>query len=652
VCLGSAFDIGGSDPTGGTQTDDAYCAHRGEGGWTIEWVAQPRGAPLPPQSPIAGASVRWITDDGARMIWTSDIKGIVPERPPARSDGFEGYLRAGGQTQWVTPVSPLVEDERHPLAASKDLSHVVYLEDITPPEIWWERVYVLWEWVEGSGARRVTVTEAGAPATGTANLDGATSPFGSGMWALPTTVSDDGSRIFFESNDALAPGDAATTDVYVREDGTTTRLLSERRGPASTEAASFAGASEDGEVAYIRTTGQLTADAKVGTAVYRYTLATDSLELVEDDIGSTLAVSADGSSIVFTGTNVLDPADGESLYINRGGTTTRIAPLPFGNTGAHLVAATNHTQRALRMTADGSVVVFRGSTPDPGLPAVHRWEADEGLTTVSVDQDGNAVAAGFGNLGFTVANIDINAGRGMTDDGETVFFDTEEALSARDVNGARDVYAWNDGSVRLITPGADPDGDARYLDNSADGSTVFFTTYEQVLPRLDDNTARDLYAARVGGGFPEPPPVTIGDPPPPQPPADAPPPTAPPSQGDGDQAHDPRPEVSAATPNAAARRAAARTGRLPLRIALTGGGKVTVRATAVVGGKRRTVATASRTVRRAGRTPVRLELRLSQAARRELRRRGRLSLRIAVNGARVLDDVQMTVVLRRSTGGR
>jgi hypothetical protein len=240
----------------------------------------------------------------------------------------------------------------------------------------------------------------------------------------------------------------------------------------------------------------------------------------------------------------------------------------------------------------------------------------------------------------------------MSDDGETVFFETESGLVPGDVNGDLDVYSWNDGRLRLISPGTDPDGDARYLDNSADGSTVFFTTYEQILPRQDTNSARDLYAARVGGGFPEPPPSTVGEPPPPAPDPTPPPPPAAPSQGNGDQADDARPALSLARPSAAARRAAARSGRLPLRFTLTGGGKVTVRATARLGGKRRTVAGAARTVRRAGRTPVSLTLRLSKAARSELRRRGRLSVRITVNGARVLDDAQMTVVLRRSTGGR
>jgi hypothetical protein len=495
------------------------------------------------------------------------------------------------------------------------------------------------------------------PAAGTTNVQG-TSVYGSGFWALPGTISDDGSRIFFESNDPLVPGDAASTDVYVRENGETTRLLSERRGPASPQPANFAGASEDGEVAYIQTNGQLTNDAKTGTALYRYTLDTDELELVEDEIDAPLAVSADGSAIVFFGTNVLDPSDGLSLYVNRDGTTTRIASLASGDAstffgGEHRVGAANHTQRALRMTDDASVIVFRAESDTPGVVGVYRWDAGEGMTTtISEDQDGNKVNARFGNIGTSVANIDINAGRGMTDDGETVFFDTEETLDPRDVNGTSDVYAWKDGQVRLLTPGTSVDGNARYLDNSADGSTVFFTTRERILSRQDTNTARDLYAARVGGGFPDLPPSTVGDPPPAPPGGAPPPPQAPVSEGEGDQASDPRPALSASKPSAATLRAAARSGRLPVRVTVTGGGKVTLRASAVLRGKRRSVGSTSRAVRRSSRTALRLTLRLSKAARAELRRKGSLRIRIAVTGSRVLEDAQLTVVLRRSKGGR
>jgi hypothetical protein len=258
----------------------------------------------------------------------------------------------------------------------------------------------------------------------------------------------------------------------------------------------------------------------------------------------------------------------------------------------------------------------------------------------------------LGNVGRS-PQVEINAGRAITDDGETVFFETSETLDPRDLNTDSDVYAWRDGEMRLVSPGGVP-GDARYLDNSADGSTVFFTTYERILPRQDTNSARDLYAARVGGGFPDLPESTVGAPPPSPPPGEAPGPPANGSQagGDGDQVADRRPTLSAARIPAAALRRCARTGRLPLRVTLTGGGKVTVHAGAVVRGKRRTVGRESRAVRTTNRTTVQLVLRLSKAARAQLRRKGTLRLRISVSASRALESEQLTAVVRRPKGGR
>src|SRR5690606_27106303 len=82
------------------------------------------------------------------------------------------------------------------------------------------------------------------------------------------------------------------------------------------------------------------------------------------------------------------------------------------------------------------------------------------------------------------------------------------------------VYQWRDGRLTLISPGTG-DHDAHYVGNSADGSTVFFATYERILPNQDTNHGRDLYAARVGGGFPDPAPSPVGAPPPASGPAGA-----------------------------------------------------------------------------------------------------------------------------------
>ena len=112
-------------------------------------------------------------------------------------------------------------------------------------------------------------------------------------------------------------------------------------------------------------------------------------------------------------------------------------------------------------------------------------------------------------------------------DGDFAFFATDAALLPEDVNGEpeevglpsvhtsefpyTDVYEWRadgidgcahlQGCLALITPGTDGQMVALF-GTDASGRDVFFTTRSQLLPS-DDDTAGDIYDARIDGGFPE-----------------------------------------------------------------------------------------------------------------------------------------------------
>lgn len=91
----------------------------------------------------------------------------------------------------------------------------------------------------------------------------------------------------------------------------------------------------------------------------------------------------------------------------------------------------------------------------------------------------------------------------LADDGQ-VFFSTTDPLLPADTNGESDVYEYDDGALHLISAGTG--GDISLFRNaSPDGSNVFFTTADALLGR-DTDGATSIYDARVGGGFPEPPP--------------------------------------------------------------------------------------------------------------------------------------------------
>lgn len=93
--------------------------------------------------------------------------------------------------------------------------------------------------------------------------------------------------------------------------------------------------------------------------------------------------------------------------------------------------------------------------------------------------------------------------RNLTDDGR-VFFESYDALLPEDTGGALSVYEYEAGTGRLsLISSGESETEAVFLDASADGSDVFFMTADRLLGS-DEDTAFDVYDARMGGGFPEP----------------------------------------------------------------------------------------------------------------------------------------------------
>jgi hypothetical protein len=102
--------------------------------------------------------------------------------------------------------------------------------------------------------------------------------------------------------------------------------------------------------------------------------------------------------------------------------------------------------------------------------------------------------------------------RVFSNGGQRVFFDSRDVLVNSDTNNDRDVYEWEAngtgscakaaGCIDLISSGR-AEGGAVFVDASVDGSSVFFITDGSLIS--SDPGAFDLYVARVGGGFPDPP---------------------------------------------------------------------------------------------------------------------------------------------------
>jgi hypothetical protein len=92
--------------------------------------------------------------------------------------------------------------------------------------------------------------------------------------------------------------------------------------------------------------------------------------------------------------------------------------------------------------------------------------------------------------------------RAISEDGSTVVFSAPGPLSSSATNGHRNVYVWHEGNVGLISSGtATEDDDAMGITSA--GRDVFLVT-SAGLGSSDTDGLRDIYDARIEGGFPEP----------------------------------------------------------------------------------------------------------------------------------------------------
>ena len=229
----------------------------------------------------------------------------------------------------------------------------------------------------------------------------------------------------------------------------------------------------------------------------------------------------------------------------------------------------------------------------------------------------------------------------------TLFFESGEKLVAADDSTTDNVYEYkpSTGTVSLISSGLS-DAPSHFLGATANGSDVFFSTDQSLLPSDVDNNY-NVWDARVGGGVPNTPP-----PAPCTPQLCAAPPGTSTFVGPGN----PKPGTVVAPPKAVAFALArltsaqvkslARGGGVTLSITAPGAGKVSAKALARLGrGAAKTIASASTTARKAG--LLHLTLHLSGAARSTLKRAGHLAVTIQASFGRTTKTLHITLIQKR-----
>jgi hypothetical protein len=574
----------------------------------------------------------------------------------------------------------------------------------------------VYEWVDGT-LRLASVLPPGMSLSGNPGViaGGGTLDVSAGALHGDHVISDDGGRLFFtadttQSTDVLfvREGGAATRIVSASE------RLGDPPVAAPTNAVFWAAESMDGSVAFFTSNRPLSADAVMTGGqqmLYRWDadapegqrLSAISLDpLGEPGLLGAAAVSDDATSVYFVARGELAPGatrGAPNLYLWRQGEGVRYV-VTLDPTGAAINSGVDSPlwlrtwqdigSRGARVSADGERLLFASyaqldpaydttedSPEDCGDPAVagercrqiYLYDAPSGriscLTCVAgvpVTGDanlfGNSDARRPPDKNGRPVESPRDLPRNLLADGRRAFFETARPLVTADQNSAIDVYEWEDtdldgeGELRLISSGRGAT-DSKFLDASAFGRDVFFTTRDRLVGMDTDNQV-DLYDARVGGGIAA------------QNPAPAPPPCegedcqgatsgAPflpgvgsggASQGDLDPGA--RPSYSVARLSRAQRAKLASGRAALLRVRVNRSGKVRLTALAELGGRMRTVATASKTAREAG--SLTLSVKLSRAAMRELTRKGKLKVTLAVKFAGIREAETSTVRLRRARG--
>lgn len=334
--------------------------------------------------------------------------------------------------------------------------------------------------------------------------------------------SSDGKVVFFETDEQLVPGDTdSKRDVYERsydaEPGIKSYVTREVSiGPAGGNDAfnaTFEKASADGTIVFFSTEEALVAgDTDRRNDVYMRNMVTGTTTLVS--IGEAACApecgngpvdagfagaSADGSEVFFVTEERLATADTDNsvdIYArnlsNPSNETTSL--VSAGSSECAPACGNQAFDAALRgISADGSHAYFTtaeslsNADTDSVVDIYSRDLAAE--TTTLVSQGGSGCAPACGN------GTKVPIFQGSSQDGSRVFFSTDEPLVGEDKDIATDIYARDlpGGPTILISGGSSQTLTASFAAATADGSKVFFTTAEALIPAEDKDTANDVY---------------------------------------------------------------------------------------------------------------------------------------------------------------
>lgn len=472
---------------------------------------QVTGPPVPPPLPVPDVSpgpTELVTPDAGSSEWQATFGGASVDgrrvwfgSPVAlTNDDYTGsdfnlFERAGGVTRWLSgpvwaPNAIQTFTSAQFKGASKDGSRVFFVSNARLTS---EDNDSAIDVYERSGGVTTLISKAAAP-----GFEWADAQFGG--------VSEDGRRVFFSIDGPLNDDNGPRGGLYEYADGVM-RLVSVPAGAGVVYGglARFVAASADGTRVFFGSHDQLTFDDQDNGLEDIYERAGGVTKLVtrgSEAAGPNnaefefAAVSRDGSRVFFHTHAKMTADDQDSGWqdvYERSGAVTKLVSTPTGVADSDSSAA-----RLEAISDDGSQVFFTSEqdlTPDDDDDVyTDLYERAGGVTSLisKPSQDGlisPAEPVWFG---------------GITGDGEHVYFETTQTLTADDTDILRrDVFERSQGKTTLISKAsgvADPDEGlgAEFRGVNDDGSVVFFQTHDRLVAGDDDDGQQDVYR-RAGG---------------------------------------------------------------------------------------------------------------------------------------------------------
>jgi hypothetical protein len=476
---------------------------------------------------------------------------------PREEPGYRNlFLREGtGETYDLLSVLPegAAPGNSFPTGASDDFSKIFFRSEaqltpeapgVTPNA---SGGYNLFVWSAGT-VHLVTFLPDGTPVQGSALGNGYTHG-----------ISADGARVFFAASGGLyvrlnpdQPSSAISGGECTELEKACTVQLDATQGPGTSGGGHFRFASRDGSKAFFTSDKKLTVDSTAVSGkpdLYEFDVDTGVLADLTVHAGEPAGVwgvtafADDGSDIYITAQGALAPGaiPGTCDHYNEGATCSLyhlhegaidfVAAISvddiydpffkFSYNGAAVVPGAERVSAGVGQASPNgryfafesyqSITGYDNTKLSTGNPVAELFLYDsttEQVECISCPPSGEP-PAGF-EVSFQVVasagGLDSPGARvnHALDDGR-VFFDTSDPLVPADVNGNNDVYQWQGGEAHLISTGTDP-AYSDFVATTPSGNDVFFTSAEGIVPS-DTDGAVTMYDARVGGGFPEPPPL-------------------------------------------------------------------------------------------------------------------------------------------------